>query len=627
MENQTEFEREARERLEKVEAAISRLASRMDAFAGTGQSARSQVPQPAVARRLAAVPSGSVRGADWWLARAGAVLTTFAVILLYRYAIDRGWITSFVRVLTGVAIGAVLMYWGRKMPAAADEEARPVALRELMMGSALAAWYISAFAASVSYHLIEPSTSRIVFLLLSIIGTVLGLRERRSLLAIVAVGAGFLAPVILPSTSPSIPAFAIYLAMIGGLALILYLMRGWQAVLWIAGFSLLQSISVATTILLRPASNSLPGPINLPSFDVGRISLSLLILAMAAVFTRAPSLRRGLVATGSDRYQEPLRSKFALNWLAETGRFFSLFSPAAGKPDSLSMWFITISAPLFGLVLISNLWWRTNSFAWGSVAVLIALAANRLCASRTDENSELTHIEGAAFVVWRTAGLMFFAAGITWGHYSNELMLGIAMISAALAVLTLNQPRFAAGRRMGRAIAVAGVSFVVFHELSLLSATVQGVAGSVGRAPDDRLKIAMSFAELIAIATGFIAWRNLTRDGANKSGATLVATISYAAFLLVDARALGQIWSPLVTATFAIAGTTLLLLSRKTDDRVHRAVGGATLALVVFRLFFVDLAGVDTIWRVVLFLGIGALFLFTSRQLQNDRAHATRGNS
>jgi uncharacterized membrane protein len=64
-------------------------------------------------------------------------------------------------------------------------------------------------------------------------------------------------------------------------------------------------------------------------------------------------------------------------------------------------------------------------------------------------------------------------------------------------------------------------------------------------------------------------------------------------------------------------------MSRKENNKVLRAAGGATLALVVLRLFFVDMQGVDTIWRVLLFLGIGALFLFTSRQIQSGRPHAT----
>ena len=44
--------------------------------------------------------------------------------------------------------------------------------------------------------------------------------------------------------------------------------------------------------------------------------------------------------------------------------------------------------------------------------------------------------------------------------------------------------------------------------------------------------------------------------------------------------------------------------------------------LVVGRLFVVDLAGVETIWRVMLFLACGLLFLYTSYWLQRPAAAA-----
>ncbi|MEP6506747.1 MAG: DUF2339 domain-containing protein [Gemmatimonadales bacterium] len=616
-----------------MESAISALSGRLDAFSdhpprtadanepvkdpgqpftGPPPESRGAFPEPKPHRPAAPLSAG--RGADWWLARAGAALTVVAVILLYQYAVGHGWITPLVRVMTGVAIGAGLMYWGRKMPAAGDEEANPVGLRELMMGAGLAAWFISSFAASVSYHLIDTSTSRLLFLVLSIAGAVLGLRERRSLLAIVAVGAGFLAPVILPSQSPSIPAFTIYLTVVGGLGLVLYLMRGWQSVLWITFFSLIGSISGATSLVLSRTPNYAPGGTSLPLTDVGRLSMSLLIIATAAAFTRAVSLRRELVATGSDRYPEPIRSKFAKHWLNESGRVFRIFSPAAGSLDSLSMWIVTLAAPLAGVGLLSSLWPSAGNYVWGTILIIIAMISYRVCASSSGENAELTHIKGAASAIFGVSGIVLLGrALVPFGDTSDALSLALAMTGSIAAMIGFTAPRFVAARNSGRAIGIVGVVFVVMSELSQM--------GFIGLT-HDRLRVAMSLAELTAIAAGLVAWRDLSRVAARKEMTNLVALLSYAAFLLVDARALGQIWSPLVSATFAIAGTTLLFLSRKTDDKVQRAVGGATLALVVFRLFFVDLVGVDTIWRVFLFLGIGALFLFTSRQLQNDRAPA-----
>jgi uncharacterized membrane protein len=93
--------------------------------------------------------------------------------------------------------------------------------------------------------------------------------------------------------------------------------------------------------------------------------------------------------------------------------------------------------------------------------------------------------------------------------------------------------------------------------------------------------------------------------------------------MFIDARILNRIWPPLITATFAVAGAALVMLGRKhAEAQTLRRLGGFTLVVVVARLFMFDLARVETIWRVLLFLGCGALFLFTSHRLQ-DRPGAT----
>jgi uncharacterized membrane protein len=90
--------------------------------------------------------------------------------------------------------------------------------------------------------------------------------------------------------------------------------------------------------------------------------------------------------------------------------------------------------------------------------------------------------------------------------------------------------------------------------------------------------------------------------------------------LLVIANILQPIWPPLITATFAALGAVLLILSRRgSGQRLMRQLGGVTMVLVVGRLLLVDLATVETIWRVLLFLVCGVVFLYTGYRLQPAR--------
>lgn len=618
MDTQSEFERQITERVEKVESAILELSRKLDGFSpapaprasrpASDAPPRTPVPgqPPASARPKAPHPHWSIdskrpeRGVDWWLARAGAVLTIVAVILLYQYAVVHGWITPWVRVLTGALIGAGLMYWGRKMPRASADDPAPVALRELMMGSALAVWYITAYAVSARYHLIPLSVSRYVFLILSVAGGALSLKERRSGLALIAVTAGFLGPLFLADASPAAYDYALYIAVLGALSLILYLMRGWQSVLWISFFAASTSLAI-------------------PVFYSQGFLLTVLGIALATAYVMAPMLRRSLVATGSDRYTEPVRSLLATNFLNDAGKFLKFFSPAAGALDSVSVWVITLAAPLAGISLLSRAWPTVIDAVWGAIEVVLAVVAYRTCKSATDENSEITHLHGVASLVWGTFG----AVGIVQSLITTSVIdhgtiaLGLVALTAILAIVSLREPRFVAV--VAVAIVMAGVAVMVvsFSEISFINTPVT-LPGQ------DHIKVAFSLAELMAVGAGVIAWRDLRRRGKGGDSVNALILLCYGALLLLDARVLGHIWRPLVTASFAVAGTTLLFVSRKEDNKVIRAVGGATLALVMFRLFFVDMNGVDTLWRVLLFLGIGALFLFTSRQLQSGRRQATQ---
>src|SRR5258705_6476389 len=104
----------------------------------------------------------SSRNPEWWLSRLGIGFVVLAVLLLYGYAIDKGWITPPVRVLAGAALGGVLFWLATRTVAPTESrEAPDLGLRELFFGGALAVWYVTAYAAAVWYQLISIPTARL----------------------------------------------------------------------------------------------------------------------------------------------------------------------------------------------------------------------------------------------------------------------------------------------------------------------------------------------------------------------------------------------------------------------------------------------------------------------------------
>ena len=124
-------------------------------------------------------------------------------------------------------------------------------------------------------------------------------------------------------------------------------------------------------------------------------------------------------------------------------------------------------------------------------------------------------------------------------------------------------------------------------------------------------------AELIVVIVMAWFWRMLSRDETERLQGIVAAVAAYGALLLVMARVLGVIWPPLVTISFALAGAALLLASRQSEERgLLLKLAGLTMFVVVGRLLIVDLSSVETIWRVLLFLACGLMFVYTSYRLQ-----------
>jgi uncharacterized membrane protein len=72
-----------------------------------------------------------------------------------------------------------------------------------------------------------------------------------------------------------------------------------------------------------------------------------------------------------------------------------------------------------------------------------------------------------------------------------------------------------------------------------------------------------------------------------------------------------------VTVAWGLTGAAMFVAGLRRDHAYLIRGGVATLFLVVAKLFLWDLAALDPLWRVLLFLGFGGLFLLLSYHLRN----------
>ena len=225
-------------KLERLVAALGRTAAGSEAPgsapspAASGTIASPDAP-PVVRTRAPHRPSGPsvwsrlvARGPQFWISRIGIALVLLAVVFLFDYAIDRGWLTPPIRVALGIALGACLAAVGLRVQRSERW------FSQLMFGGASATWYITGFAAYQLLHVVSHPVAFAFMVLVTVFTFLMGIRESEPVLGVLGAIGGFGTPFLLYTEPGSIPALTLYtcLVLLGSSGI--YLRRGWRSLLW-----------------------------------------------------------------------------------------------------------------------------------------------------------------------------------------------------------------------------------------------------------------------------------------------------------------------------------------------------------------------------------------------------------
>src|SRR5437868_12209153 len=150
-------EREIEQRLSRIESTLAALQRSVDgligekrgaahateAHPGSGHGSGRASAAAAPTRRTPGDDLGatisewfSSRAPEWWLSRLGTGFVVIAVLFLYGYAIDKGWITPPVRVAFGAIVGTALFRAARRADKEDPRDAYGLGMRQLLYGGA-----------------------------------------------------------------------------------------------------------------------------------------------------------------------------------------------------------------------------------------------------------------------------------------------------------------------------------------------------------------------------------------------------------------------------------------------------------------------------------------------------------
>src|SRR5262249_28529755 len=86
----------------------------------------------------------------------------------------------------------------------------------------------------------------------------------------------------------------------------------------------------------------------------------------------------------------------------------------------------------------------------------------------------------------------------------------------------------------------------------------------------------------------------------------------YLASLIVAGALFDQVSGGMLTLSWSLEGIGLLALGFATRERTLRLSGLAMLLICIGKVFFYDLRNLETLYRIVSFIGLGAILLLVS---------------
>ena len=495
-----------------------------------------------------------------WFARVGMLAILIGSGFAFKYAVDRGILGPSARVAIGVIAGAAFVGWGEVVFRRGWE-----LFAQAVTGGGIALLYLSILSGLHLFDLFGPASAFALLLVVTCVGSALAFRQRAVALATLALVGGFLNPFLVGADKLDPFAFLAYVAALDVFVLIVA-GRRWEMLDRVA------LVGTAAVVLAVHGDMSF----------VQRVSFSTVLFALFAVL---PFLREALANDDPEAA-----------------------SPEAASPDVL----LGATAAYFGYML-----WvlGVDHEGWRGV-LTVALAAL---------------FAGGAYVA-RTMRLRFDAVWMT----------GTAIVLMALFV-----PIQFRATQVGAAWAIEGLLVMLFvvrfgreGRMSSVAAALLGLGtfalfGALADAyPPDRLVATWGSIAVVIVVACLIA-AAMIQPRAVPASPTAIP--GYAWLLLANAVVL--VWMSqeisaeiarsitfheqavqfALTSLWAVYGAAMLSAGFAVRAKWARMAGVGLLAVTVGKLALYDLWLLRTSYRIIAFVGLGAILLVCSVLYQRFR--------
>ena len=522
-------------------------------------------PRPAAAAatpppKPAAPPRDWAATAQLWIGRAGIALLMLGLAFLYRYAVSRGWLTPVMRVGFGLVVGVTMIGVGWRLSRSGGRRAYGL----LLMGGGLGVLYVSAYAAFGFYALVSAPVAIGALAVMALFGVWLASDRDQVLLALLGALGAFAAPVLVRTAHPSIPLFSGYIVLVSAWTGWTAVREGWRSLAWTTALGAITVLTLAASGVHPPTDEWLL---------TAAATLSLLGL-VAAVLGREHA---ATLHPGAWR-RRPLPSL----------PFRAASAPSAARSltperlDLVSAGWLTVVATLSFAVYVGG---ALKLRALGTGALAIGEAALLALVAWSWRRSDPRLARAATLAA--TAPLLLGTAVLDRREYRGLFALE-ALGMLALARRTADPWLARIGHAVFLVIALIYLAFLMSPHVSSLPPSV-------------------IVADAVAVAAGFVAMRLVSArvPGRVYGAGALLALLGwlYATLAPLPGGAY------LVTVSWGVLGSGLLVAAWLANDDTVRAGALVALAMVALKLLLVDTARLPLGGRIVVFIGFGVLFL------------------
>jgi uncharacterized membrane protein len=523
-----------------------------------------------VAVRMPSVDFDMVRSGEWWLNKIGIGLLLLGLGFLFKYAVDRGWLTEQVRIGFGLALGSVLLGLGLWL----HKEHKHFS--QVLLGGSIATYYITGYAAYELYHLVAYNIAFAFMVCVTLLAFLLTIRQAALVLSLIGAIGGLATPFLLYTDNKNIPALMGYTCLVLAGTSAIFFYKGWYSLLWISYVGGWWVFGLGL----------LGGIVGNGTSDYDRWALQGAGVFALLAFWALPLLRVWKIL---DLMNSAKRPRY-ISW-----SFLSTDDKTRHAPSiNISVHALTVLTPLLTLVFSTQAWESlVSQKTWGWITIGGAIIYGLVALGLIRYSRPLAHTH-----LFVTSGLLAIALALLLEN--NALLLAYAIEGTAMLFISrrlLHESSWAVGH-----ITFVGVG------LWLAQRMLEGNSGATA------VFNAKALTDLAVIALALVASFVVQ----SRQEALVYRLAAHVAFL-------GWLWrelsllpdgKPYITIAWGAYALVLLIIG-VAWNRNRLLLNGAiaTLFLVVAKLILVDLT-LDEVWRILLFLGFGGLFLVISYYFQ-----------